>query len=79
VNIKKLRRYNMHLKLKMKEKEDGNWVIIDAKEKPDQGGGGWKDLEYAEEEEKVMDDGNSHIDSNPCRWRKFSGKWRCIG
>jgi hypothetical protein len=55
--------------LKLKIDEKGN--IIDAKENG-------KDLEYGSEETKRMDDGSSHVDSNPCRWRKIGGKWRCI-
>ena len=55
--------------LKLKINEDGH--IIDAKENGN-------DLEYGDGVTKRMDDGSCHVESNPCRWRKFGGKWFCI-
>ena len=40
-----------------------------------------KPLEYGDEEKRLgkkMDDGKTSILSNPCRWVKIGGKWRCI-
>ena len=27
---------------------------------------------------KTMDDGKTTLQSNPCRWIKIGGRWRCI-
>jgi hypothetical protein len=53
---------------------DEEGTIVGARE-------GNKDLEYGEDEIKAnkrMDNSNTGLISNPCRWRKIGGRWRCV-